>query len=43
MVKELDNSLEVGELEVQSCYYVQFQINSLGKGINPFISPAIMD
>ena len=40
MAKVLDCGLEVIEFEL-SCYYTHFQINSLGKGMNPLVPPAI--
>ena len=33
----LDFSLEVSEFELQSCYYVHFGTDILGKGMNPLI------
>ena len=41
MVKELDIKIVVSEFELQLCYYVHFQRNTLGKGMNPFILPAM--
>ena len=38
MVKVLDCGLEVSELELQSYNYVQFQTNTIGKGMN-FLIP----
>ena len=35
MVKELDCAIVVSEFKLQSCYYVHFWTNALGKGINP--------
>ena len=35
IARELDYSLEVNEFEIQSCYYVQFQINTFGKDVTP--------
>ena len=37
MVKLLDSNLEISEFEFESCYYVHFWTNSLGKGIKPLI------
>ena len=37
MAKVLDSDIIVGELKLQSCYYVHFRTNILGKGIElPF-------
>ena len=35
--KKLDRELEISEFELQSRYYVHFQANTLGKGMNPLI------
>ena len=35
--KVLHCALEVTEFKLQSCYYVHFQTNTLGKGMNLFI------
>ena len=40
MVKALDCALVVREFVLQSRYYVHFQANTLGKGMNPLILPA---
>ena len=40
MVKSLDG-LVVGEFVLQSRYYVHFRENTLGKGMNPLILPAM--
>ena len=40
MVKAMDFRIVVSEFELQSCYYVHFQTNILGKGMNPLILPA---
>ena len=40
MVKALDNGIVIREFELQSCYYVYFRTNTLGKGMNPLILPA---
>ena len=37
MVKHLDSGIVVSEFELQSCYYVHFWTNTLGKGMNPVI------
>ena len=39
MAKVLDCNLKVSEFELQACYYVHFRTNTLGEGINPFLSP----
>ena len=41
MIKELDFGIVVSEFEPQSCYYVHFRANPIGKGMNPFILPAM--
>ena len=41
MVKSMDCAIVGSEFELQSCYYVHFQANTLGKGMNPHILPAI--
>ena len=35
--KVVNSSLEVRKFELQSCYYVHFQTNTIGKGMNSFI------
>ena len=35
MEKVLDCDLKVSEFELQSHYYIHFQMNILGKGMNP--------
>ena len=37
MVKAMDCEIVVGEFRLQSSYCIHFQINTLGKGINPLI------
>ena len=37
MAKMLDCNLKVSKFELQSFYYVHFQVNTLGKGMKPFI------
>ena len=37
MVKALDCGIVVREFVLQSCYYVHFRANTLGKGMNPLI------
>ena len=37
----LDSDIVVSEFELQSRYYVQFRINTLGKCMNPFIPSAM--
>ena len=41
MVKSLDSRIVVREFELQSRYYIHFRTNILGKGMNPFILPAM--
>ena len=41
MVKAMDCGIVVSEFEFQSCYYVHFVTNTLGKGMNPLILPAM--
>ena len=39
MVKAMDFGLVVSEFVLQSRYYVQFRVNTLGKSMNPLILP----
>ena len=41
MVKAMDCGIVVREFVLQSRYYVPFRANTLGKGMNPFILPAM--
>ena len=41
MVKAMDCRTVVREFVLQSCYYAHFRANTLGKGRNPLILPAI--
>ena len=41
MVKAMDSGIVVREFVLQSCYYVHFRANTLGKGMNPLILPAM--
>ena len=41
MVKAMDYGIVVSEFVLQSCYYVHFRTNTLGKGMNPLILPAM--
>ena len=41
MVKAMDCGIVIREFVHQSCYYVQFRANTLGKGMNPLILPAM--
>ena len=41
MVKVMDCGIVVREFVLQSNYYVHFQANTLGKGMNPLILPAM--
>ena len=41
MVKAMDCGIVVSEFELQSRYYVHFRANTLRKGMNPLILPAM--
>ena len=41
MVKAMDYGIVVREFVLQLLYYVHFRANSLGKGMNPLILPAM--
>ena len=41
MVKVLDYAVVVREFELQLHSYVHFRTNTLGKGMNPLILPAM--
>ena len=41
MVKVQDYSLDISEFKLQSCNYIHFWTNTLGKGMNFFISSAM--
>ena len=41
MVKAMDCGIVVSEFLLQSRYYVYFRANTLGKGMNPLILPAM--
>ena len=41
MVKAMDCGIVVREFELQSRNYVHFRANTLGKGMNPLILPAM--
>ena len=41
MVKAMDCGIVVSEFVPQLHYYVHFQANTLGKGMNPLILPAM--
>ena len=41
MVKAMDCGIVVSEFVFQSHYYVHFRVNTLGKGMNPLILPAM--
>ena len=41
MVKAMDCEIVVSEFELLSRYYVHFRTNTLGKGMNPLILPAM--
>ena len=41
MVKSMDYGIVVSELVLHSRYYIHFQVNTLGKGMNLLILPAM--
>ena len=41
MVKAMDCGIVGREFVLQSRYYVHFRVNTLGKGMNPLILPAM--
>ena len=41
MIKAMDCEIVVSEFILQSRYYVHFQVNTLEKGMNPLILPAM--
>ena len=41
MVKATDCGIVVSEFELRSPYYIHFRTNTLGKGMNPLILPAM--
>ena len=41
MVKAVDCGIVVCEFVLQSRYYVHFRANTIGKGMNPLILPAM--
>ena len=41
MVKAMDCEIVVCEFVLQSRYYIHFRANTLGKGMNPLILPAM--
>ena len=41
MFKAMDCGIVVNEFVIQSHYYVYFRANTLGKGMNPLILPAM--
>ena len=41
MVKAMDCRIIVSEFVLQSRYYIHFRANTLGKGMNPLILPAM--
>ena len=41
MVKALDCGIVVSKFELQSCYYIHFRTNTLEKGMNVLILPAM--
>ena len=43
MANMLECDFVVSEFELQSCYYVHFRTNNLGKGINSLLHTAMVD
>ena len=41
IIFEMDCGIVVREFTLQSRYYIHFQINTLGKGMNPLILPTM--
>ena len=41
MVKAMDCGIVVSKFVLQSRYYIHFRANTLGKGMNPLILPAM--
>ena len=41
MVKAMDCGIVISEFVLQSRYYIHFRANTLGKGMNPLILPAM--
>ena len=41
MVKAMNGGIVLSEFVLQSCYYVHFRANTLRKGMNPLILPAM--
>ena len=41
MVKAIDYGIVVSKFVLQSRYYIHFRANTLGKGMNPLILPAM--
>ena len=41
MVKAMDCGIVISEFELQSRFYVHFRTNTIGKGMNPLIRPAM--
>ena len=41
MAKAMDCEIVISDFVLQSRYYVYFQANTLGKGMNPIILPAM--
>ena len=41
MVKAMDCGIIVSKFKLQSRYYIHFQANTLGKGMNPLILQAM--
>ena len=41
MVKAMDCEIVISKFKLQSHYYIPFRANTLGKGMNPLILPAM--
>ena len=41
MVKVMDCGIIISKFELQLRYYIHFRANTLGKGVNPLILPAM--
>ena len=41
LVKAMDCEIVVSEFVLQSCFYVHFRANTIRKGMNPLILPAM--
>ena len=41
LVKPLDYRIVLSDFELQSCYYMHFRTNTLGKGIDTLVLPSM--